>query len=174
MQKVVKIAALENQFKINILARELVRCAGAVPFICQFQPCEQVSNYVCQENLLTPNVIDFSGPTEISAGQLEVALGEHSLKSTDGVTFIRVTKIHLHPEYRCPKFVNDVALLELIEDIQWSPAVAPACLPYAAGYVATAYSTSEATAAGWGWMSEQHAIGKSHDKQKLPTAINKL
>lgn len=83
------------------------------------------------------------------------------MKDPSGPTFIKVQRIHLHPEYQCPKFVNDIALLELKAGIEWTPSVGPACLPYATYSVASTYSASEATAAGWGWMNEHHAIGIS-------------
>lgn len=107
------------------------------------------------------HIFRYSGGTEISAGQLEVAIGQYNLKAPNVPTLNKVQRIHLHPEYKCAKFVSDIALLELEEDIEWSPNVGPACLPTESGYtMASTYSANEATAAGWGWMSEQQGIGK--------------
>lgn len=61
-----------------------------------------------------------------------VRLGAHKLgdQPRDGAKAIdvRIRRIHMHPEYNPPVIYNDIALLELETDVQFSMYIRPACL----------------------------------------------
>lgn len=75
---------------------------------------------------------------------------------------IGIKLITIHPKYSCKKASNDIAILELDNEIQWSESVSPACLPVS--YGENGYQHFEntlATVAGWGWTNENSKNGKS-------------
>lgn len=93
---------------------------------------------------------------------MRVTVGEYDLRSAETASESdkKVSKIHLHPEYKCSRFVHDIALLELENEIYWTASVGPACLPLtqeSTGF--NSYSDRAATAAGWGWMNENYSKG---------------
>nr|CAD7411373.1 unnamed protein product [Timema cristinae] len=102
-----------------------------------------------------------SGPVQLPAELIRVTVGEHDLSSGENPAAheVRVRKMLLHPEYKCTRFLNDIALLELDSEVTWSEAVWPACLPN--GF--SSYSNKEATAAGWGWLQESSSKGGRAD-----------
>lgn len=92
----------------------------------------------------------FQGSTAVttSNGLLRVVIGEHSI--CDGVTneggkFIKVKTATVHPSYTFPN--NDIAVLELEEDITFTTNIQPACLPTSA---TKDYSGKASTISGWG------------------------
>ncbi|CAG2063016.1 unnamed protein product [Timema podura] len=102
-----------------------------------------------------------SGPVQLPAELIRVTVGEHDLSSGENPAAheVRVRKMLLHPEYKCTRFLNDIALLELDSEVTWSEAVWPACLPN--GF--STYSNKEAIAAGWGWLQESSSKGGRAD-----------
>nr|CAD7449160.1 unnamed protein product [Timema bartmani] len=101
------------------------------------------------------------GPVQLPAELIRVTVGEHDLSSGENPAAheVRVRKMLLHPEYKCTRFLNDIALLELDSEVTWSEAVWPACLPN--GF--STYSNKEAIAAGWGWLQESSSKGGRAD-----------
>ncbi|XP_072945068.1 trypsin-1-like [Epargyreus clarus] len=67
-----------------------------------------------------------------------------------------LSKIIPHPEYRCKKKSNDVALLKTIRQLTWTNELRPACLPQP---LSSDFSGTLATVAGWGFTNEDRAIG---------------
>ncbi|XP_063230462.1 plasminogen [Bacillus rossius redtenbacheri] len=114
-----------------------------------------------------------SGPVHLPAEHIRVTVGEHDLTSAEepAAHEVRVSRLLLHPDYKCARFANDIALLELSSEVTWSEAVWPACLP--TGF--SSYSNTEATAAGWGWLQESSSKGGRADvlqKVKLQVVPN--
>jgi len=79
---------------------------------------------------------------------VKVAIGEHNM--CDGVTneggsWISAKRVINHPNYH--RYDNDIAVLELSEDITFTANIKPACLPTSA---TKDYSNLAATISGWG------------------------
>ncbi|KAK6622780.1 hypothetical protein RUM43_008623 [Polyplax serrata] len=116
-----------------------------------------------------------SGSSRILEERIRVSVGEYDLKSKNNKTIDKkVLKIHFHPQYQCAKFVDDIALLELENDIHWTKSVGPACLPTlnldTEQY--STYSDRSATTAGWGWINEKYGEGIRPDiLQKVQVTV---
>ncbi|XP_026682422.1 proclotting enzyme-like [Diaphorina citri] len=95
-----------------------------------------------------------SGPSPLSASQINVTLKEHDL-SRPSISTVPVRRIMFHPSHSCSSFNNDIALLELTRSIQWSDLIRPACLPSGS----LDYSEQRVTVAGWGWTNENPSQG---------------
>lgn len=67
-----------------------------------------------------------------------------------------VARIIPHPDYRCNKKSNDVALLKTARQLRWSTGLQPACLPNSP---AQDFSGTSATVAGWGFTHEDREKG---------------
>nr|XP_034172857.1 transmembrane protease serine 9-like [Osmia lignaria] len=107
-----------------------------------------------------------SARSMVPAGQLRVSLGEYNLKEPEvpASKEERVARIILHPDHKCGKYVDDIALLELARPISWSESVKPACLPVATGKPGySAFGGEFAKAAGWGWFGEDRSKYKRAD-----------
>ncbi|XP_031774616.1 uncharacterized protein LOC100871784 [Apis florea] len=65
----------------------------------------------------------------IPIGQLRISLGEYNLKGPEVPESKeeRVVNAILHPDHKCGKYMDDIALLELARPIIWSDSVKPAC-----------------------------------------------
>merc|ERR1712240_116798 len=81
--------------------------------------------------------------------KVEVIVGEHN--ECDGVNeggkLIKVKKMTLHPDYNSRTIDNDIAVLELAEDLTFTKKIKPACLPSSE---TKDYSGSASTVSGWG------------------------
>ncbi|XP_053677875.1 CLIP domain-containing serine protease B14-like [Anopheles nili] len=73
-----------------------------------------------------------------------------------------VARVVLHPHYRVNYVVheNDIALIELVQNVEFGTFVAPICLPLADDQLAPVTNETEYTAAGWGSTEEDD--GMSH------------
>lgn len=106
------------------------------------------------------SVLLFRARSMVPTGQLRVSLGEYNLKEPEvpASKEERVASVILHPDHKCGKYVDDIALLELARPIAWSESVKPACLPVATGKPGyTAFGGELAKAAGWGWFGEDRS-----------------
>ena len=66
----------------------------------------------------------------MDAGELIVVVGEHDLSvHDDNGRSVAVRAIHEHPHYDDGSFGYDFAILELVEELNFSSNVRPACLP---------------------------------------------
>lgn len=97
---------------------------------------------------------------------LGVTLGKHNFLTPDipAARQERIKDAVLHPGYKCGKYVDDIALLELIRPISWSESVKPACLPVATeklGY--SAFDGVNAITAGWGLLGENKTENRRPD-----------
>ena len=66
----------------------------------------------------------------MAASEVTVVVGEHDLSvDDDNARSVGVRAIHEHPEYVDWTDGNDFAILELMESLNFSMYVRPACLP---------------------------------------------
>jgi len=81
---------------------------------------------------------------------VKVAIGEHNWcdgLTNEGGSWISAKRVINHPNYHSANLDNDIAVLELSEDITFTANIKPACLPTSA---AKDYSNLAATISGWG------------------------
>jgi len=90
----------------------------------------------------------YKGATAI---KVEVVIGEHNWcdgETNEGGSWISAKRVINHPRYvDHPRYDNDIAVLELSEDITFTANIKPACLPTSA---TKDYSNLAATISGWG------------------------
>ncbi|XP_032518942.2 trypsin-1-like [Danaus plexippus] len=87
--------------------------------------------------------------------QLTVVAGYTDISASDKNQ--RLSKIIPHPDYRCKKKTNDVALLKTEQQLVWTNELRPACLPRAKS---SDFTGKSATVAGWGFTNEDRGIGE--------------
>lgn len=87
------------------------------------------------------------------ASQIQVSVAEHNLLGADSqqTKLFRVNQIVMHPSYVTRQLADDIALINLDGDVQWSDRVQPACLP---NPDEDSFAGLLATVAGWGWVDE--------------------
>jgi len=85
---------------------------------------------------------------------MQVIVGEHNVcdgnpqgSPNEGGKLIKVKKMTLHPDYNSRTIDNDIAVLELAEDLTFTKKIKPACLPSSE---TKDYSGSASTVSGWG------------------------
>lgn len=96
----------------------------------------------------------------------QIRLGDHDLNKEDdlpsGTTKdVKVSKITRHTDFDPKTYKNDIAILQLEEDVSFSEYIAPVCLPYNAVYGTLARETAVVT--GWGYTKYE---GKGSDVLK--------
>uniref|UniRef100_A0A182RWL1 CLIP domain-containing serine protease n=1 Tax=Anopheles funestus TaxID=62324 RepID=A0A182RWL1_ANOFN len=71
-----------------------------------------------------------------------------------------VERFVIHPDYRVSSgiHINDIALIELATDVEYSLFVKPICLPVNTSYLPSDGTETEYTAAGWGSTDEDNAL----------------
>ncbi|XP_037956953.1 transmembrane protease serine 9-like, partial [Teleopsis dalmanni] len=107
----------------------------------------------------------------VKPSQINGVVGLHSISeytngitiATDATTPIQIDfkKIITHPEYICTKVKNDIALLEIVKPIKFTPYIQPICLNAKTG--SNNYENEVATVSGWGWTNENQSIGERAD-----------
>ncbi|KAG7312065.1 hypothetical protein JYU34_001514 [Plutella xylostella] len=97
------------------------------------------------------------------AKQLSVVVGATDIASKDDNE--PVSHILPHPDYRCNRKTNDVALLKTTRLLKWSSNLRPACLPQP---VAPDFTGTLATVAGWGFTHEDRAKGVLRATLEIP------
>lgn len=98
------------------------------------------------------NKMTFPSMIRFSPRQFTVRLGDYDLARTDDPSApesYRVVKITAHPQFNGVGFYNDVALLELERDVQYSRFISPICLPTARSRFQT-FEGTYPTVIGWG------------------------
>lgn len=102
------------------------------------------------------------GSDFVQPSSIKVTLGQHDLTQSSGKAYeMSITDIIVHPEYKCSKPKNDLAIIHLEKPIGWSEFVTPACLPTSIGESGyNRFDNVLATVAGWGWTNELSNKGK--------------
>ncbi|KAB0792802.1 hypothetical protein PPYR_14761 [Photinus pyralis] len=115
-----------------------------------------------------------TGSSPIPTNQIRVTVAQHDLVLPSPYKYERsVHSAILHPEYICNKVKNDLAILELEKELEWSDRVLPACLPETTG--GKQLDDVLATVAGWGWTNENNQLGGRADTlQKATVNILKM
>ncbi|XP_037951652.1 serine protease snake-like [Teleopsis dalmanni] len=111
-------------------------------------------DYKCGGSLISENFIVTAAHCTNITGQspIQVRIGDLNLKADENNVepqTLRIRNIYIHPSYRSTSYYNDIALLELEEDVEFTEFVRPIHLwvnesiPYtiafAMGYGATAF-----------------------------------
>ncbi|KAJ8922188.1 hypothetical protein NQ315_004123 [Exocentrus adspersus] len=101
------------------------------------------------------------GQDILKPGNIKITVSQHDLTQKESDAYqMDIKAISLHPGYICNKPKDDIAILELDQELQWSETVLPACLPVASGHHKhSKFDNILATVAGWGWMSEKNSKG---------------
>lgn len=73
---------------------------------------------------------------------------------------VSIGSIVVHPDYSCDGIANDIALLEVQENISFRPEVSPICVPNTENSIKTSKS---GTVSGWGWTNEDQSVGVRAD-----------
>ncbi|KAG9510691.1 hypothetical protein GZH46_00758, partial [Fragariocoptes setiger] len=66
----------------------------------------------------------------IDVSRVKVRLGEHDLKLDTDHIDVEVEKIYPYPQFQIATFKNDIALLKLIQKVNYTQGISPACLPW--------------------------------------------
>lgn len=111
--------------------------------------------YVCggtlidERTVLTAAHCLFDGNTQVSPGQISVAIGEYNLASNPSTPRVTVIKTHIHPNYNFFEDAsgNDIALLRLATEKSNSPPLFRLSLAKTITAIATQNSV---TVLGWG------------------------
>lgn len=81
-------------------------------------------------------------------GELDFSRADEQDASPEDIT---VDSIHIHPNYKPPKYYNDIAILKLSRRAEYSRYVRPICLPEPRQRMA--YIGTHAVLTGWGYLS---------------------
>merc|ERR1712117_562508 len=139
----------------RIVGGKEVNPKGKLPYQVYFNPCKCTSDGMCRCGMCGGTIVNKK--FVITAAHcynsmftdLRVIVGEHNLCDgvNEGGKVVKVKKITLHPDYNSRTVDNDIALLELAEDLTFTDKIKPACLPSSE---AKDYSGSASTISGWG------------------------
>ncbi|KAJ8946976.1 hypothetical protein NQ318_015914 [Aromia moschata] len=106
------------------------------------------------------------GPEILQPNSLKVTMSQHDLTQKNADAYqMSIKDVRVHPGYTCNKPKDDIAILELDNELKWSETVLPACLPVAASHGQySKFDNVLATVAGWGWTSEDKSkdLGSNH------------
>ncbi|XP_069688917.1 venom protease-like isoform X2 [Periplaneta americana] len=87
-------------------------------------------------------------PHFIRVGELDFSrVDEQNARPED----ISVERVHIHPNYKPPKYYNDIAVLRLSRQAEYNRFVRPICLPERGGH--NTYMGAHAVLTGWGYLS---------------------
>ena len=139
----------------RIVGGKEVNPKGKLPYQVYFNPCKCNSDGMCRCGMCGGTIVNKK--FVITAAHcynsmftdLRVIVGEHNLCDgvNEGGKVVKVKKITLHPDYNSRTVDNDIAVLELAEDLTFTDKIKPACLPSSE---TKDYSGSASTISGWG------------------------
>merc|ERR1712193_375577 len=139
----------------RIVGGKEVNPKGKLPYQVYFNPCKCNSDGMCRCGMCGGTIVNKK--FVITAAHcynsmftdLRVIVGEHNLCDgvNEGGKVIKVKKITLHPDYNSKTVDNDIAVLELAEDLTFTDKIKPACLPSSE---TKDYSGGASTISGWG------------------------
>lgn len=87
----------------------------------------------------------------INPKRIKLVIGDHDRRSLSSVQQTRyVGQVHIHPGFEKRTFNNDIALIMMDREVQFSGYIRPVCLPD----MDRSYNKQETTIVGWGKKSE--------------------
>lgn len=90
----------------------------------------------------------FRSPDVVRVGELDFSRpDEEGARPVD----ITVNRVDIHPNYKPPKYYNDIAILKLSHQAEYSRYVRPICLPEPGQRMT--YVGTHAVLTGWGYLS---------------------
>ncbi|XP_023709666.1 venom protease-like [Cryptotermes secundus] len=87
-------------------------------------------------------------PDVVRVGELDFSIPDEDDARPEDVT---VDKIHIHPNYKPPKYYNDIAILKLSRHVEYNRYVRPICLPEPDWR--KTFAGTPAVLTGWGYLS---------------------
>ena len=155
--------------KYQWLARIYVKIGGNTVGVCGGTLV--ASKYVITAAQCTFGVyIGYS--LELSADEIFVRIGDHDQDPSINFDPIKVKTINRHPDFDIASLINNIAILELEEEVDLN-VYATACIATEAD--ATTFDGETATVVGWG-STEPIAVGvpPSQDPQDYPTVPHEV
>merc|ERR1712076_292719 len=152
----------------RIVGGKEVNPKGKLPYQVMFFPCAPSGQCgLCGGTIVNKKfVITAAHCWDSRMTNLRVIVGEHNV-FCDGVNeggkVINVKKATMHPDYNKKTMDNDIAVLELSEELTFTDKVKPACLPSSAS---KDYSGTASTISGWGGTI---GYGPKDQQPKQPT-----
>ena len=152
----------------RIVGGKEVNPKGKLPYQVMFFPCAPSGQCgLCGGTIVNKKfVITAAHCWDSQMTNLRVIVGEHNV-FCDGVNeggkVINVKKATMHPDYNKKTMDNDIAVLELSEELTFTDKVKPACLPSSA---TKDYSGTASTISGWGGTI---GYGPKDQQPKQPT-----
>ena len=135
----------------RIVGGKEVNPKGKLPYQVLFRPCTPNGFCsTCGGTIVNKRfVVTAAHCWEPEETDLWVIVGEHNVCDgvNEGGKRVKVKKITSHPDYDKGSMNNDIAVLELVEDLTFTDKVKPACLPSSAD---KDYSGSASTISRWG------------------------
>merc|ERR1712226_118842 len=135
----------------RIVGGKEVNPKGKLPYQVMFYPCTPGGMCgLCGGTIVNKKfVITAAHCWDSRFTNLRVIVGEHSICDgiNEGGKVINVKKATMHPDYNKKTMDNDIAVLELAEELTFTDKIKPACLPSSAS---KDYSGTASTISGWG------------------------
>merc|ERR1711973_686018 len=140
----------------RIVGGKEVNPKGKLPYQVLFQGCAGMRGCsICGGTIVNKRFVLTAAHCYNSMfTTMHIIVGEHNYcdgnpqgSPNEGGKLIKVKKITLHPDYNSRTIDNDIAVLELAEDLTFTKKIKPACLPSSE---TKDYSGSASTVSGWG------------------------
>merc|ERR1719259_289665 len=140
----------------RIVGGKEVNPKGKLPYQVLFQGCAGMRGCsICGGTIVNKRFVLTAAHCYNSMfATMHVIVGEHNVcdgnpqgSPNEGGKLIKVKKMTLHPDYNSRTIDNDIAVLELAEDLTFTKKIKPACLPSSE---TKDYSGSASTVSGWG------------------------
>merc|ERR1719341_1878577 len=131
-----------------------------------YQALVYAGGYICGGTIVNKRYIITAAHCTERTTDVEVVMGEHNRcdGTNEGGSYISAKRVINHPDYYVHSnghIDNDIAVLELSEDITFTANIKPVCLPTSA---TKDYSNLAATISGWGGT-----IGWTENRPQQPT-----
>lgn len=101
----------------------------------------------------------------ISGSKLVIHLGQYDLREITEVQLRNVSEVHIHEEYSTNR--NDIAVLVLSSDVEYSDFVIPICLDNRVDPDLTKLVGQRGSVAGWG-LTENHTVAQLLRTAQMP------
>ena len=136
----------------RIVGGKEVNPKGKLPYQVMFYPCMGPGGPcgLCGGTIVNKKfVVTAAHCWDSRDTNLRVIVGEHSICDgiNEGGKMIKVKTATSHPDYNKQTMDNDIAVLELAEELTFTDKIKPACLPSSA---TKDFSGTASTISGWG------------------------